>query len=110
MILKYPLAAQQFAQWLGNVDNQKTRFQINNETPTVLSLADDPLLKESPAAVGLMEQSQYYVAQPSISQMGEYWTPAAALGEGIVHGEITKANLKSNLDSLVESVTTKLVD
>ena len=107
---KYPLAAQQFAEWLGNEANQKTRFEINNETPTVLTLADDPVLKESPAAVGLMEQSKFYVPQPNIPQMGEYWTPAAALGEGIVNGEITEANLQSQLDSLVDSVTSKLVE
>lgn len=107
---QYPLAAQQFAEWLANEENQKARFEINNETPTVLSLADDPVLAESPAAVALMKQSEYYVPQPSISQMDEYWTPAEALGTGIVHGEITEANLQAQLDSLVESVTTKLVD
>ena len=107
---KYPLAAQQFAEWLANADNQLTRFKINKECPTILSLADDPILQTSPATIGLMLQSQYYVPQPSISQMGEYWTPAAALGEGIVHGEITEANLQAQLDALVNSVTTKLVN
>ena len=106
----YPLAAQQFAEWMANEENQKTRFETNNETPTVLALAEDPALQEDPAAVALMKQSEYYVPQPSIPQMGEYWTPAEALGTGIVQGEITEANLQAQLDSLVESVTTKLVD
>ena len=107
---KYPLAAQQFAEWLGNEENQRTRFEINKETPTVLSLAEDPALQESPAAVALMKQTEHYVPQPNIPQMGEYWTPAEALGTGIVNGEITEANLQAQLDSLVDSVTTKLVD
>ena len=107
---KYPLAAQQFAEWLTNEENQKTRFQINKETPTILSLAGDSLLQESRASIGLLNQTKYSIPQPNIPQMGEYWGPAEALGTGIVNGEITKANLQSQLDSLVQSVTTKLTD
>ena len=107
---KYPLAAQQFAEWLTNEENQKTRFQINKETPTVLSLAEDDSLNESQASIGLLQQTQFSVPQPNIPQMGQYWTPAEALGTGIVNGEITKANLQQNLDNLVDSVTTNLVN
>ena len=105
----HPLAAQQFAEWLCNEENQKLRYEVNAVTPTVLSLADDPELAEDPATAALLAQTEYAVAQPSITQISEYWTPAEALGTGIVHGEITEENLQQNLDALVSSVTSKLV-
>jgi arabinogalactan oligomer/maltooligosaccharide transport system substrate-binding protein len=42
--------------------------------------------------------------------MGDYWTPAQALGEGIYNGDITKANLQDNLDALVDSITGTLTE
>lgn len=105
----YPLAAQQFAEWLCNEENQKLRYEENAVTPTCLSLASDPALAEDPATAALLAQTEFAVAQPSIPQISEYWTPVEALGTGIVHGEITEANLQKNLDALVDSVTSKLV-
>ena len=105
-----PLVAQQFVEWMNNEENQLLRYQTNATVPTVVTLIDDPMLEENVSSIALIEQAAVAVEQPSINQMGAYWDPAKALGEGIVYGEITEANLQAQLDALVESITTTLVD
>lgn len=102
----HPLAAQQFAEWLGNPDNQLTRYEECGATPTCLSLLDNPALAEDAATVALVAQTQYATPQPVISQMNAYWTPAQALGEGIINGEITKDNIQEKLDQCATAITT----
>lgn len=102
----HPLAAQQFAEWLGNPDNQLTRYEECGATPTCLSLLDNPALAEDAATTALIAQTQYATPQPVISQMNAYWTPAQALGEGIFNGEITKDNIQEKLDQCATAITT----
>lgn len=105
---EYGLAAQELAEYFANEENQLIRYQTNATTPTCLSLQSNPELAEDPATCALMAQTEFATPQPAISQINEYWTPAQALGAGIINGEITEANLQENLDTLAESVTTKL--
>lgn len=102
----HPLAAQQFAEWLGNPENQLTRYQECGATPTALELLDNPALAEDAATTALIAQTQYATPQPVISQMNAYWTPAQALGEGIFNGEITKDNIQEKLDQCATAITT----
>ena len=102
----HPLAAQQFAEWLGNPENQLTRYQECGATPTALELLDNPALDEDAATAALVAQTQYATPQPVISQMNAYWTPAQALGEGIFNGEITKDNIQEKLDQCATAITT----
>lgn len=104
----YPLAAQELAEYLSNEDNQLIRYQTNATTPTCLSLQDNEELASDPATCALMAQTEFATPQPAISQISEYWTPAQALGTGIVNGEITESNLQTSLDSVATSATTKL--
>lgn len=106
---KFPLEAQQLAEYFANEANQLERYQITSIPPTVLSLQTNAEIMSNISTVALLAQTQYSTPQPAISQIGEYWTPVQALGEGIVNGEITKANLQESLDSAVTSITTKLV-
>lgn len=105
----HPLAAQQFAEWLGNAENQLTRYQECGATPTALELLDNPALAEDAATCALIAQTAYSTPQPVISQMAQYWTPAQALGEGIVNGEITKANIQEKLDQCATAIITPAV-
>lgn len=102
----HPLAAQQFAEFLGNEENQLTRYQECGASPTCLSLLDNPALAEDAAACALIAQTEYATPQPVISQIASYWTPAQALGEGIINGEITEANLQEKLDQCATAITT----
>ena len=103
----YPLAAQQFAEWICNEENQLARYEDQGVPPCISSLADQ--LSEDIALSALLAQSEYAVAQPNIPQINEYWTPATALGEGIYNKEITEDNLQEKLDQLVDAVTSTLV-
>lgn len=106
----HPLAAQLLAEYLCNEESQLLRYQIAGVTPTCLSLEDSEELKNDPAACALMAQSAYTTPQPSISQISNYWTPVAALGDGIVNGDITSENIKEKLDVVVTDVTTNLAE
>ena len=103
----YPLAAQQFAEWICNEENQLARYEDQGVPPCISSLADQ--LSDDIALAALLAQSEYAVAQPNIPQINEYWTPATALGEGIYNKEITEDNLQEKLDQLVDAVTSTLV-
>lgn len=103
----YPLAAQQFAEWICNEENQLARYEDQGVPPCISSLADQ--ISGDVALTALLAQSEYAMAQPSIPQINEYWTPATALGEGIYSKEITESNLQEKLDQLVDAVTSTLV-
>lgn len=105
-----PLAAQLFAEWLSNEENQLIRYQTNNTSPCAIALQDAPELADDLATSALIAQTAYATPQPAISQISQYWTPAQALGEGIINGEITAANLQEKLDQVAVSITTKAVE
>lgn len=103
----YPLAAQQFAEWICNEENQLNRYNDQGVPPCIPSLAEQ--ISDDVALTALLAQSEYAMAQPNIPQINEYWTPATALGEGIYSKEITEDNLQEKLDQLVDAVTSTLV-
>lgn len=107
---KYPLAAQQFAEWICNEENQLLRYEAIGVSPCITSLAESPELADDLATAALVEQSEHYYPQPNIPQINEYWTPATAFGEGIVNKEITSENLQEQLDAFVNAVTTTLTE
>lgn len=107
---KYPLAAQQFAEWICNEENQLLRYQTVGVSPCITRLAESPELADDLATAALVEQSEHYYPQPNIPQINEYWTPATAFGEGIVNKEITSENLQEQLDAFVNAVTTTLTE
>ncbi len=102
----HPLAAQQFAQWLANEDAQLMRYKEAGAVPSCLSLQENPELSSDVASIALIGQTEYATPQPAISQIDEYWSPAKALGEGIINGEITAANLQEKLDQCATAITT----
>ncbi len=106
----YPLAAQQLAVFLANPENSLTRFQNQGDVPVLNSLASSSEIANDEIASALNVQASKATNQPSISKMGDYWTPAQAFGEGVISGEITKANAQEKLDALVDSITGTLTE
>ncbi len=106
----YPLAAQQLAVYMGNAENCLTRYEIQGDIPVLKSLSDSDAIKDDFIAMALNAQAANATNQPSIPKMGDYWDPMKALGESIYYGDITKANLQEQLDSLVDSVTGTLTE
>ena len=85
------------------------RYTEAGAAPTALALLDSPEVAANVAVVGLVEQTNYATPQPSIPKIGDYWTPASALGEGIVNGTITADNVQEELDKLVTNITTDII-
>ena len=107
---KHPLCAQQLAVYMASPESCLTRYQEQGDVPVLKSLAESDDIKNDIVASALNDQAAFATNQPSIPQMGDYWDPMKALGESIYHGEVTEANLQSQLDALVESITSKLTD
>ena len=105
---KHPIAAQQLAAWLANEESQLLRYNEAGAAPTVLSLLDAPEVAANVSVVAIIDQTNYSVPQPSIPKINDYWTPASALGEGIVNGTITMDNAQEELNKLVTNITTDI--
>ncbi len=106
----YPLAAQQLAVYLGSPECSLRRFTNEGDVPVLKSLAESDEIKNDFVASALNDQAALATNQPSIPQMGSYWDPMKAFGDGIYYGEITEANLQEQLDALVDSVTATLTN
>ena len=96
--------------WLIHEENQLIRYKEAGATPTCLALLENEEVSTDVATCALIAQTQFAVPQPSISQINNYWTPVQALGEGIINGEITSANIQEKLDVVVTDVTSTLAE
>lgn len=106
----HPMAAQLLAEWLANEENQLTRYKECKATPTCLSLQDNADVAADAATCALIAQTQYATPQPSISQISNYWTPVATLGESILQGDVTSANVQESLDTTVNTILSSITE
>ena len=107
---KYPLCAQQLAVYFANKEASLTRFKNQGDVPILTSLSESEEIKNDFVAKALNDQAAFATNQPSIPQMGSYWDPMKAFGDGVYYGEITKENLQSKLDALVSNITSTLTN
>lgn len=106
---KHPVEAMELAEWLTNKDNQSVRFSMRSFAPTNRELANDAEALSADIAVSaLAKQAVFSTVQTSIPQVGNYWDPAEAFGNGLMDGSITKDNLQEKLDTFVEAVLATL--
>ncbi len=106
----FPLAAQQLAVYLASPENCLIRYKEQGDVPVLISLSESAEVQADFVAGALSEQAALATSQPSISQMGSYWDPMKALGDGIYYGEVTKDNIQEQLDALVDSITATLTE
>ena len=106
----HPLCAQQLAVYMANNESSLTRYKEQGDVPVLKSLSDSEEIKNDFVASALNDQAALATNQPSIPQMGDYWDPMKALGEGIYYGDVTSTNLQAQLDALVDSVTGTLTE
>ena len=106
----HPMAAQLLVEWLGNEENQLIRYKECKTPPTCLSLQDDADVVADIATCALIAQTQYATPQPSISQISNYWTPVATLGESILQGDVTSDNALESLDAVVDTILSSLTE
>ena len=98
-----PKAAMQFAAFLASADSQLLRFQLRNITPAVTALGENPEVAASIVAVAEnATMASASVAQPTIPEMGNVWTPVADMGTNILTGNVTAENVEEMVDAMVE--------
>ena len=89
---KNPAAAVALAAWLGSAEMQALHFDLRNGgvVPCATSLLSDPKFSSNPAAVAQNDTiANTSVLQPSIPEMGAYWSNAESMGKGLANGEVT---------------------
>lgn len=106
---EYPAEAMLFAEYLTNEQSQKMKFEMREAAPTNKKLAEDQeLLSTSPAIATLSEQVKTSTNQPSIAQMGNFWSPMEAFGQDCIAKVVTKDNMQKKLDEMVKNILTRI--
>ena len=98
-------AAMELAAFLASSESQLVRFQLRNITPAVTALAENDAIKNSIIATAQNNtMANTSVAQPSIPEMGDYWSPIEVFGANIVNGKVTADNVKEQVDALMKAL------
>lgn len=87
------------AVYLGSAECQKIRYEVRGVVPLDSTGIDDVMLNAITDTV-----NNTSVAQPLVSEMNGWWTPAEAFGKAIVAGEVTHDNAQEKLDTFVGNV------
>lgn len=87
------------AVYLGSAECQKIRYESRGVVPLDSTGIDDVMLNAITDTV-----NNTSVAQPLVSEMNGWWSPAEAFGKAIVAGEVTHDNAKDKLDTFVNNV------
>lgn len=99
---KNPKAAMQFAAYLASTEGQLLRYQVRSAIPVATVLAEDPEISSDIVAVAILNTiANTSVLQPSLPEMGNWWTPIETLGRNIVAGKVTAEN---GADSLAQTL------
>ncbi len=102
---KNPEAAVALAVYLGSGEAQKAHYEMRQIIPCAKSLLDDPAIsKDIVASAQANTVLNTAIVQPSIPEMGAYWTPAEAMGKGLVNGEVTVDNAAAKTEDFNKSL------
>lgn len=89
-------AATALALWLGSAEMQDLHFELRNGEVIPCNadlLASDTDYANNPAALAQNDTiANTSKLQPSIPEMGMYWSNAESLGKALANGEVTAAN------------------
>jgi len=104
---KYPAAANAFAAFLGNEEQQVLRFAESAQAPTNLVAGEDPaVLADEKLSILVAQSNTATVAQPTAAIFSNrYWSNVGALLTEIKVGNVTDANIQEQLDKFVETMT-----
>lgn len=97
--------AEEFVTFIANAGNSRTRYELTQEVPAVMSLADDPIIMENEAAQAVAEQSIVSVLTPNVPEMSEVWDPINAALQTVATGQ---AEAKEALDQAVETIKSQI--
>lgn len=94
--------AVKLAEWISNEKNQTLRFERRGQIPSNLNAANSAIVKSSPVAAAVMEQSEY----SRLQRVGEkFWSPPAEVAMCIYAGNPPGADYQRMLDIMVNKIT-----
>ena len=98
---EHPEIAVALAAYLGSTSAQQDHYNLRNIIPTDLSISvgSDSLAK---AQMDTMDFAS--IVQPVVASMGQYWTPAASMGEEIVAGTVTHDNAAEKTEAMNDTM------
>ena len=98
-------AAVELAVYLGSAEAQLAHYEMRGVIPTSLALSTNETIMADAVAMAQANTVAYTsVVQPSIPEMGTYWTPAEAMGKAIVNGEVTVDNAAEKTEAFNASL------
>ncbi len=98
-------AALDFAAFLASADSQLVRFQLRGITPAVTALGENAEVAASIVAVAEnATMAGASVAQPTIPEMGNVWTPIADMGTNIIQKKVTLDNVAEMVEAMCEQL------
>jgi len=92
--------AMDFADFLTNEESQVARFNARAMGPSNTNAAANPAVQENIALAALAAQSAFATSQNDV--LGEYWTPAGALGSALVNQ--SASDIQALLDNMVSQI------
>ena len=85
--------AMQFAAYLASAEGQLLRYELRSAIPVATSLAENETVANDVVAVAILNTiANTSVLQPTLQEMGNWWSPIETLGNNIVNGEVTADN------------------
>jgi len=98
-------AAMQLAAFLASSEGQQLRFELRGITPAVTALGNSDAVKASIVATAENNvMANTSVAQPSIPEMSNYWTPIQTFGESIINKTTTADNVVAEVAAMMASL------
>lgn len=97
--------ATKLALYLANPESQKLHYELRNIVPCNTELLTDTTVASAPLVKA--ENDTYAkasIAQPLLSEMGNYWTPAETFGKKINADKITHENVKEAVADLDDAI------
>ena len=98
-------AAMELAAFVASADAQLVRFELRGITPAATALGENEAVQASVVAIAENNtMANTSVAQPSIPEMANYWSPIQTFGEAVVAGSVTSDNVAEQVEAMVESL------
>lgn len=98
-------AAMQFASCLASAEGQLLRYELRSAIPVATSLATNPTIASDDVAVAILNTiANTSVLQPTLQEMGNWWSPIETLGNNILNGEVTADNAADMLAKTLDTI------
>lgn len=98
-------AATALAVFLGSEEAQLAHYEMRKVAPCHPALASNPTIAADAAvAAQTATVANTSIAQPSIPEMGNYWTPAGNMGSDLGNGTVTHDNAQEKTDAFQAAI------